>query len=51
MVKVLVENGVSKLEARNPKFETNSNVQNTKYFVLKIGKFEIRICFGFRYSD
>jgi hypothetical protein len=42
-----------KLEAQNPrlpenlfggqaKFETNSNIQNRKYFVLKIGKFAIR---------
>jgi hypothetical protein len=38
-------------EARNPKFETNSNDRNTKFKMTSFWKFEFCYCFGFRYSD
>ncbi len=50
----VVERWTFKSEARNPKFETNSNVaeiQKVKCFLLEIGTFGFWICFEFRYSN
>jgi hypothetical protein len=45
-----------KLEIRNTKFETNTNVQNTtndqnELRMYRVLKFEFWICLGFRYSN